>query len=135
MIKVEDASHVSLRAPDLDKMQRFLTDFGLSTWREGNYLYGRGLGRAPYVHITEQGEPGFVAMGLRARSLADLQELSRSEGVEIRALERPGGGSAVSLRDPDGYAVEVVADQSPPDALRLPIPQEWNNAHGQRRIR
>jgi catechol 2,3-dioxygenase-like lactoylglutathione lyase family enzyme len=135
MIKIEDLSHVAFRAPDLDTMARFLADFGLSAKREGGRLYARGLGPAPYVHVTEPGEPGFVALGLRAASVADVVALGRAEGVEPRALERPGGGIAVTLRDPDDYAVEVLAGQRPSDPLPLPPSEGWNSAREKTRLR
>ena len=135
MIKVEDVSHVAFSAPDLDRMERFLTDFGLSASRENGCLYARGLGPASYAHLTEHGEPGFVAMGLRAASVEDVVALGRAEGVEPRDLDRPGGGVAVTLRDPDGFAVEVVAGQTPADALPLPNADGWNSAREKRRLR
>jgi catechol 2,3-dioxygenase-like lactoylglutathione lyase family enzyme len=135
MIKVEDVSHVAFRAPDLDEMARFLADFGLTSWREGDRLFARGLGEAPYVHITELGEPGFAAMGLRASSVADVEVLARAEGAEVRALDRPGGGVCVSLVDPDGFTVEVVAGQTPIAPLPIPAADSWNSAREKTRLR
>ena len=135
MIKIEDVSHVAFRAPDLDQMERFLADFGIVTSRSGGRLYGRGLGTAPYVHITEQGEAGFVALGLRAASIDDVIALGRSEGVEPQTLDRPGGGVAVTLRDPDGFAVEVLAGQTPVAPLPLPDTHGWNSVRETTRLR
>ena len=100
--------------------------------REGGCLLARGLGPAPYVHVTEPGEPGFVALGLRAASVADVVALGRAEGVEPHALERPGGGVAATLRDPDGYVVEVLAGQTPSEPLPVPPSEGWNSARGRR---
>ena len=135
MIRIEDISHVVFRAPDLDRMTEFLADFGLVVERQGERLYGRGLGPAPYIHITELGEPGFAALGLRAASVADLEALAASEGAEIRQLDRPGGGVAVNLTDPDGFVVEVVADQAPLAPLPLPDREAWNSARDRARLR
>jgi len=135
MIKIEDVSHVVFRAPDLDLMERFLADFGLVTWREGGRLYARGLGPAPFVHVTEEGDPGFVALGLRAASTADVADLGRAEGQEPQVLQRPGGGVSVTLRDPDGFAVEVVAGQTAAAALPLPPLTGWNSARDKTRLR
>lgn len=135
MIKVEDVAHVTFRAPDLERMQRFLEDFGLRPWRDGDRLYARGLGPAPYVHMTELGEPGFVALGLRAASVEDLQVLAAQEGVEPQTSDRPGGGLILSLTDPDGHTVEVVAGQTPVDAHDLPGAVSWNDAREKRRLR
>ena len=135
MIKIEDVSHVAFSAPDLDIMERFQTDFGLVSSRVDGKLYGRGLGTSPYVHITQQGEPGFVALGLRAESVDDVKALGRAEGVEPKALDRPGGGIAVTLTDPDGYSVEVLAGQTPVAPLPLPKTDGWNNARAKTRFR
>jgi len=134
MIKIEDVSHVAFRAPDLDQMARFLADFGLVAARDGERLYARGLGPAPYLHITEQGEPGFVALGLRAASVEDVEALGRAEGVAPHRLARPGGGVAVTLRDPDGYAVEILAGQAQAQALPLPCSDGWNDAREKGRL-
>lgn len=135
MIKVEDVAHVTFRAPDLERMQRFLEDFGLRPWRDGDRLYARGLGAAPYVHMTELGEPGFVALGLRAASVEDLKALAAQEGVEPQASDRPGGGLILTLIDPDGHKIEVVAGQTPVDTLDLPGAVAWNDAREKRRLR
>jgi catechol 2,3-dioxygenase-like lactoylglutathione lyase family enzyme len=135
MIKIEDMSHVAFRAPDLNLMERFLADFGLVTWRKGGRLYVRGLGPAPFIHITEEGEPGFAALGLRADSTADVADLGRAEGQEPQVLQRPCGGVSITLRDPDGYAVEVVAGQTAAAALPLPATAGWNSARDKTRLR
>lgn len=112
VIKVEDIAHIRFKAPDLREMRRFLVDFGLDTWfAEDGLLYGRGRDGAPFNHSTELGAPGFCALGLRAESLADLEQLAAAEGTQVEALNSPGGGSVVRLNDPDGLLVEVVAGQ------------------------
>jgi catechol 2,3-dioxygenase-like lactoylglutathione lyase family enzyme len=116
-------------------MAAFLADFGLLAERRGDRLYARGLGPSPYLHITEPGEPAFVALGLRAASVADLEALAASEGVEVTALDRPGGGFGLTLTDPDGFKVEVVAGQSALEPLPLPDREAWNSARSQPRLR
>jgi catechol 2,3-dioxygenase-like lactoylglutathione lyase family enzyme len=128
MIKVEDVAHVAFRAPDLDETARFLADFGMTTWRDGERLYARGLGGAPFVHVTEPGEPAFLGLGLRAASVADVEALGRAEGIEPRPVDRPGGGVSVTLTDPDGFRVEVVAGQTPAAPLPIPEAEAWNSA-------
>jgi catechol 2,3-dioxygenase-like lactoylglutathione lyase family enzyme len=135
MIKIEDVSHVSFRAPDLDGMARFLSDFGMRSERVDGRLYARGTGPAPYLHVTEEGEPGFAALGLRAASVEDVKALGRQENVEPRTLDRPGGGLAVTLTDPDGYRVEVLAGQAPVEPLPLPVQAPWNSARDRLRVR
>jgi catechol 2,3-dioxygenase-like lactoylglutathione lyase family enzyme len=93
----------------------------------------RGLGRAPFIYAVELGEPGFAAFGIWVESRSDLQRLADAEGATVEALDSPGGGDVVRLRDPDGTLVEVVAGQTLLDEVSLPEPVVWNE--GPRRSR
>lgn len=113
IVRIEDISHVRFKAPDLDEMERFLVSFGLAPFRDARgVLYGRGSGGAPFLHITEEGPPGFVALGFRVASLEDLEALARAEAAPVEPLPTPGGGMGVRLSDPDGFSIEVVAGQA-----------------------
>jgi catechol 2,3-dioxygenase-like lactoylglutathione lyase family enzyme len=134
-IKIRDIAHVRFRAPDLEAMKAFLTDFGLSVVpTEDGVLYVRGTGKQPFVHATTQGEPGFAALGLQADSVADLETLAMSEGEPIERSRAPGGGFLMSLRDPDGNRVEVVAGQAGAQTRPLPIATPYNDARAKARL-
>lgn len=135
LIKVEDIAFVRFRAPDLAGMAAFLEDFGLVPEVVGGALYGRGTGPSPFLHVTEPGEAGFAGVGLRAASVADLGTLAKAEGVDVRPLDAPGGGHVVTLLDPDGHVVEVVAGQTAAPELALPVRPAWNTAAGRPRER
>lgn len=122
VIRVEDIAHVRFAAPDLAVMRAFLEDFGLTCFEEAGRLYGKGSDGRPFVHVTEPGEPRFLAVGLRAASLADLERLAEHEGLAPEPLGEPGGGMVLRLVDPDGYVVEVVAGQAcdPPAPCAAP---------------
>lgn len=110
MIKADDIAYVRFSAPDLDRMEAFLTDFGLArAHRDASTLYMRGHGPDPFLHVTHKGEPGFAGLAFRARSVEDLATLAKSQGAKIEELDGPGGGKVVRLKDPDGFAVEAVA--------------------------
>lgn len=111
IIKVEDIAHVRFAAPDLPAMRGFLEDFGLDCFEQGGRLYGRGEDGRPFVHVTEHGAAKFLAVGLRAQSIADLERLAAHEGLAPQVSDEPGGGMILRLTDPDGYLVEVVAGQ------------------------
>jgi catechol 2,3-dioxygenase-like lactoylglutathione lyase family enzyme len=134
MIKIEDISHVAFGAPDLEDMARFLDDFGIRNARDSGRLYGRGVGTAPYLHITEPGEPRFLGLGLRAVSVEDVEALARAEQVAAVNVDRPGGGRSVTLTDPDGFSVEIIAGQTPLDPLPLPDTAGWNSARQRTRL-
>ncbi len=133
-IKIEDVAYVRFRAPDLAEMRAFLEDFGFVVSGEER-LFARGAGPAPFLHVTEPGDPAFMALGLRAESLADLRTLAASEGAAVQPLDAPGGGEMVVLTDPDGRTVEVVAGQNAAQPLPLPKPEPWNDARGHARTR
>jgi catechol 2,3-dioxygenase-like lactoylglutathione lyase family enzyme len=136
IIKVEDIAHVRFRAPDLDAMEAFLVDFGMTrAARTDDTLYMRGFGTAPFVHATQKGEPGFAGLAFRATSRADLETLAASEKATVEKLDAPGGGFVVRLKDPDGFSVEVVAEQatSPSETFKPRLP--WNNADNSPRLR
>lgn len=111
VIRIEDIAHVRFACPDLSVMRGFLEDFGLTCFEDKGRLYGRGSDGRPFMHVTEPGEARFVAVGLRAASIADLEALAAHDGVVVEPLDEPGGGMVVRLKDPDGYLVEVVAGQ------------------------
>jgi catechol-2,3-dioxygenase len=135
VIRIEDIAHVRFSAPDLGVMRGFLEDFGLKVFDANGRLYGRGLDGRPFLHVTEPGPARFLALGLRAESLSDLQVLAAHEGVPIEDLHEPGGGKILRLTDPDGYSVEVVAGQTRHAEAGLPIELPRNTATARPRTR
>ncbi len=135
-IKIEDIAFVGFRAPDLALMRAFMEDFGASVALEtDDRLYMRGCGDAPFVHMTERGEPGFQMVGLRASSPADLTALAAETGTTAAPLDAPGGGQFIDLTDPDGHRVRVVAGQQPTAPAPLNPPAAWNFAVEKPRLR
>lgn len=129
MIAVQDIAYVRYAAPDLDLMEGFLKDFGLvTTARTPDRLYMRGYGDLPFVHVTERGEPASMGIGFLARSADDLAALARSRGVPVERNPEPGGGQRVRLRDPAGFAVDVVHGYSPAAPLAHRAPVDSNRA-------
>jgi catechol 2,3-dioxygenase-like lactoylglutathione lyase family enzyme len=128
VISIEGIAYVRFAVPALDIMAAFLDDFGLGTLEHGNKLYGVPHGTAPFVHVSEVGDPAFLALGLRAASLADLERLAANEKVEVEALDAPGGGQMVVLADPDGRRIEVVAGQQPRLPSGLSALRAWNHS-------
>lgn len=141
LIKIEDIAHVRFAAPDLDEMQAFLVAFGLRPDRRSDDLiFAAGAGTSPVLHVTEKGEARFVAVGLRAQGLQDLENLAAAEGLRVEDLTTggeawPGGGKVVRLTDPDGHLVEVVAGQTPKAADPAPQDTPHNTAAARPRQR
>src|SRR5438874_286457 len=110
LIKVTDLAYGRLRSPDLDAMEEFLTEFGMvRAERTKTALYMRGTDPAHHIHVTEKGEPGFVGLAYEAASADDLRRVAKAPGASaVEALDEPGGGRRVRLREPNGYQIEVV---------------------------
>jgi catechol 2,3-dioxygenase-like lactoylglutathione lyase family enzyme len=135
VIKVQDIAYVRFAVPDLSVMQSFLEDFGLSkTPFNGPNLYMKGLGDAPFLYACEQGDAAFKAVGFKAKNIEDLSHLAVAHNVAVEPHDAPGGGMIVRLTDPDGNAVEVVADQLGSASTSIP-PRAVNNAWEKPRIR
>src|SRR5215468_381677 len=110
VIKAFDLAYGRLRAPDLDKQEEFLTDFGMvRAERTKNALYMRGTDAPHHLHVTELGDPKYIGIAFHAGSMDDLEKLSRVDGASaIESIDEPGGGKRVRLTDPDGFQVGVV---------------------------
>lgn len=135
VIKVEDIAHVRFAAPDLSAMRSFLEDFGMTCYEEHGRLFGKGSDGRPFLHVTELGAAKFLAVGLHAASVEDLETLAASQGVQVDDLHEPGGGKVVRLIDPDGYGVEVVAGQAQQSDSRLIADLPRNTAAEKSRLR
>jgi catechol 2,3-dioxygenase-like lactoylglutathione lyase family enzyme len=136
MIHVIDVGYVRFRAPDLDRMEAFLTDFGLvRSARTEDALYMRGTDGLHHVHVTERGEPAFLGVGLLAASRSDLDAIARAPGAgPVEDVDEPGGGRRVRLRDPNGIAVEVVHGVKELDPLPLPERRPFNTGSERARL-
>jgi catechol 2,3-dioxygenase-like lactoylglutathione lyase family enzyme len=136
MIQVTDAAFVRFCAPDLDRMEQFLGDFGLVTARrDENLLYSRGSDPEPWIHVVEKGEAGFAGVGFDAASAEDLEAAAGLPGASaLEELDGPGGGRRVRLSDPDGFSVEVVHGREPAGVLPAPHAQAYNTGQERRRI-
>lgn len=110
---VHSMAFVRLSAPDLGRMEAFLTDFGMTkVHRDEQRLYMRGLNSAPYLHVTELGEPGAIGQAYNVDDVEVLHDLVRKgEADAIEELDGPGGGKRVRMIDPDGCVIEFVCER------------------------
>lgn len=135
VIRIEDIAHVRYAAPDLGTMRAFLDDFGMTCFEQSGQLYAKGSDGRPFLHVTQPGEAKFLALGLRAETVDDLEKLAAADGLAVAALDEPGGGKVLRLTDPDGYGVEVVAGQVKGEAAPLPADLPRNTATAKPRFR
>lgn len=136
MTCVRDAVFVRYAAPDLDRMESFLTDFGLyRVQRTDRALYMRAAGAAPFVHVTElASEPATLGFGLLAQQASDLETIARRFGAKVEDNPEPGGGRRVRLTDPAGFIVDVLHGQEAAAPMPVRDPIEANPAVGRRRM-
>lgn len=133
MIAVSDIAYVRYRAPEIERMEQFLLDFGLHmAARTASTLYMRAAGAEPYVHITELGEPsGGIGLGLLAQSEADLQVVAAQFGVRVQDNPEPRGGRILTLTDPNGLRVDLLHGglTAAPLPTRKPLPLNTISEH------
>lgn len=126
--KAVDVESVRFSAPDLTRMRGFLEDFGLHAAQNfgDGVLRMRGAGDTPFLHETVEGEPGFVNLAVRVRSIDDLKALAEAESATVETAT--GGGWRVMLADPDGFRVEAVAERPRVPPLPQAPVNAWNIA-------
>jgi catechol 2,3-dioxygenase-like lactoylglutathione lyase family enzyme len=136
MTHIVDIAFVRYQAPDLERMETFLVDFGLHrAARTANALYMRAAGTAHHCHVTEKGDTvATIGFGLRAGSAADLQTLSEKSGRPVEVNPEPGGGQRVRLIDPAGFVVDVIHGQATLEALPVREPSPMNGMTGRQRF-
>jgi catechol 2,3-dioxygenase-like lactoylglutathione lyase family enzyme len=135
IVKVRDIAFVRFFAPDLDAMEQFLTDFGLTRGsRTAERLAMRGASDAPFIHLTEHGPAAFGGAGFWADSASDLDRLAKETGARLSDSPFPGGGQAVALTDPNGFPIWVLHGQARQKPLPLPPRPLLNDTSAQPRI-
>lgn len=126
VIAVQDIAFVRYQVADLDRMEAFLSDFGLHrSIRTPQALYMRAAGSAHHVHVSELGpENATIGFGFFAREAADLERLAAHLGAKVESNPEPGGGARVRFIDPCGFVVDVLHGQAthPPLPHREPVP-------------
>ncbi|RZI86527.1 MAG: biphenyl-2,3-diol 1,2-dioxygenase [Rubrivivax sp.] len=120
---------------DLDKAQRFWSDFGLITVsRTNDELVMRGANPAPAILVARRAKISrYVGAAFTASSNTDFAQLQRESGAKpLPADAVPGGARGVSLLDPDGNEVWLITDWGTVDPLPLREPKHLQmNALGQ----
>jgi catechol 2,3-dioxygenase-like lactoylglutathione lyase family enzyme len=127
-VKVKDIAYGRLRAPDLDVMEEFLTNFGMvRAARTATALYMRGTDPAHHLHVTEKGPAKFMGLAWYAQNEEGLTAAAKLPGASgIETIDEPGGGRRVRLTEPNGYQIEIVhgIEALPPVPVRY---QEVNS--------
>jgi hypothetical protein len=97
-------------------------------------VYLRSVGPGHHVYVLEPGPPEFVGFGFEAETEDDLLALAGEDGSAVRESSEPGGGLLLTLKDPDGYRVDVVYGMGRVEALGMRPPLPYNYANEKHRI-
>jgi len=128
LIKVAGLSWLEFEKPDLDRAERFGTDFGFTVAdRTPDTLLLRGRWAAAACLVVRRGpRPRFAGVTFSAAAREDLDRLARGTGGTVTAH---WGGHAVLLRDPSGFPVRVVHGVPELPALpeRGPLPLNFGS--------
>jgi catechol 2,3-dioxygenase-like lactoylglutathione lyase family enzyme len=129
LIKVAGLAWLEFEKPDLDRAERFGTDFGFTVAdRTPDTLVLRGRqAAAPCLAVRRGPRPRFTGLAFQAADREDLDRLARGTGGTVTAHR---GGQAVLLRDPSGFPVRVVHGVPELPALpeRAPLPLNFGPA-------
>ena len=129
LVKVSGLAWLEFEKPDLERAERFLTDFGFTVAdRMPDMLVLRGRqAAAPCLVVRRGPRPRFAGAAFRADARDDLDRLARGTGGAVSAHF---GGHVVVLRDPSGFPVQVVHGVTELPALheRAPLPLNFGSA-------
>lgn len=109
-INVEDVAYTAYQITDLDLMERFLTDFGMTrSARTDNALYMRGTGANHHIHVSRLGlENKFLGGALKVATPEELEKATHIPGASgIEPITDPGGGYRVTLKTPNGHTIWI----------------------------
>ena len=135
MVAVEKIEYVAYGQPDLAETERFLVEFGLTVAQSSpTEVIMRGADGGHCYIARAEGPQGLQSIGMRVRSMAELEEAAGyPEASPIAPIERPGGGNLVRLTSPDGIVFELVQGAAPAAAHDMRSPLVLNHAREKRR--
>ena len=133
LVKVAGLSWLEFEKPDLDRAERFGTDFGFTVAdRTPDTLLLRGRQASTACLVIHRGPRArFVGPAFAAGDRSDLDRLARGTGGTVTAH---WGGHAVLLRDPSGIPVRVVHGVPELPALPERAPLPFNFGSGPARV-
>ena len=128
LVKVAGLAWLEFEKPDLDRAERFGTDFGFTVAdRTPDTVLLRGRQAAAACLVVRRGpQARFVGPAFAAAARDDLDRLARGTGGTVTAH---WGGHGVVLRDPSGYPVRVVhgVPELAPLPGRAPLPLNFGS--------
>ncbi|TKA59176.1 hypothetical protein B0A49_12194 [Cryomyces minteri] len=85
-------------------------------------VWFRGYGPDRYVYYARKGPKKFLGGTFQTENYQDLQRAAKLPGASsiLELSDSPGGGSIVSLTDPEGFPVNVMYGQTPAEVGKPP---------------
>ena len=136
VIKVHDIAWLEFEKPDLVGAEAFAQSFGFATvLRTENELQLRGTDAGTPCMIVRRGSRSrFLGAAYQAQDEPDLLRLAEATDTRIDPLPETIGGLAISLSDPTGLPVHVIAGTHPLESLPSQTPHTLNLGHELRRV-
>jgi hypothetical protein len=110
--------------PDLEQITTFLQDFGMSVVGEAEgKRWFKGYGDDAYVYYAQEGPKEFLGGTFEVASFSDLEKASQlpsAQGPIVTLDDAPGGGSMVTLHDPEGFPINLIHSQTKKEAGPYP---------------
>lgn len=122
-VSVRKLAHMRYQHPDLDEITTFLNDFGMDVVkRTDEEAWFRGYGPDAYVYYAKKGPKKFLGGAFEVDSYEDLEKAARLAGATaITALDTaPGGGSLVTVHDPEGHPINFLYGQAVVEVAKSP---------------
>jgi len=131
VIKVRDLAWLEFEKPDLNRAEAFARAFGFTTvlhTADEVHLRGTDAG-TPCVIVRRGVRSRFVGPAFAADDVVDVERLSTATGAPTSRLPEAVGGVAVTLTDPRGTPVRVVAGTYELPELPAQQPHVFNFGH------
>ena len=127
-VRMKDIAYVRYQQPDLEKTERFLIDFGLSTVsRTDDMLRMRGALGYENAYIAQRGGASrFLSAGIVVDAASLEEAFDWPEASAVRAAARYPGDAALTVRDPDGYEYDLLAQADRASPMPVSQPSEFN---------
>lgn len=139
-IQLVSLVHMRYQHPSLPTIKTFLQDFGMQIARETpTEIWFRGYGTDPYVYYARQGPKAFLGGTFSVASREELEKAAAHPSATGPIFEvgdsAPGGGWMVTLRDPEGFPVNLIWGQTAVERREFPEKVILNDETDKPRVR
>ncbi|CEO59882.1 Putative Trihydroxytoluene oxygenase [Penicillium brasilianum] len=122
-IRLVKLAHMRYQHPDLDQITTFLEDFGMTIAKKTeDQIWYRGYGNDQYVYYARKGPKEYLGGTFTVETYQDLERATQlPTASKIKKLsDAPGGGSMVTLTDPEGFPVNLIYGQKTAEKGKYP---------------